>query len=98
MKKRVIIIILIIVLLIILWLGMVFTDYFRCSNFEEPLFAKATFSTDFGYGDGRKYLEYKGLGYNYSYGHRGKRVIFKGRIPPILCLLRNFSINICKKL
>lgn len=66
MKKRVIIIILIIVLLIILWLGMVFTDYFRCSNFEEPLFAKATFSTDFGYGDGRKNLEYKGLGYNIS--------------------------------
>lgn len=66
MKKTVIIIILIIVLLIILWLGMFLTDYVRCSNFEEPIFARATFSTDFGYSDGRKDLTYKGVGYNIS--------------------------------
>ena len=66
MKKTVMIIILIIVLLIILWLGMFLTDYVRCSNFEEPLFAKATFSTDLGYSDGRKDLAYKGVGYNIS--------------------------------
>ena len=57
MKKRRIVIILTIVIL--LWLAVTFTDFYRVTRFEKPVFSVLTDSYDDG-GSG----EYIGLGYS----------------------------------
>ncbi len=58
MKKGKKIVITVIAAVLVLWSSMFITDYVRCNNLEEPIFAVASVTADDG-GSGT----YRGLGY-----------------------------------